>query len=69
MTAYIDAGGTVVEETSEDRAAWAASMPNLAAEWAEGLDAKGEPGSEMLKAYLAKLEAAGFTGVRDWAVQ
>ncbi|MXU65107.1 C4-dicarboxylate TRAP transporter substrate-binding protein [Oceanomicrobium pacificus] len=67
--AYVAAGGTITEATAEDRAAWAAAMPNIAREWAEGLDAKGEPGTEMLKAYLGKLEAAGFTGVRDWTAE
>jgi len=43
--AYIAAGGTVVEVSAEDRAAWAAAMPNIAAEWAKNLDDKGEPGS------------------------
>ncbi len=35
-------------------------MPNIAQEWAADLDASGEPGSEMLAAYLGKLEAAGL---------
>ena len=65
--AYIAAGGTIVEVSAEDRAAWAAAMPNLAAEWAARLNDAGEPGSEMLAAYLGKLEAAGYTGVRDWS--
>lgn len=65
--AYVAAGGTISEASTEDRAAWAAAMPNIAAEWAKTLDDKGEPGTDMLNAYLAKLEAAGFTGVRDWS--
>ncbi|MEP5761368.1 MAG: C4-dicarboxylate TRAP transporter substrate-binding protein [Litoreibacter sp.] len=64
--AYVAAGGTIVEVSAEDRAAWAAAMPNIAQEWATGLNDSGEAGSEMLAAYLAKLEEAGFTGVRDW---
>ena len=67
--AYVAAGGIVVEVSNEDRAAWANAMPNIAAEWSANLDGKGEPGSEMLKAYLAKLEAAGYTGVRDWTAE
>ena len=65
--AYVAAGGTITEASADDRAAWAAAMPNIAAEWAANLDGKGEPGSDMLNAYLAKLEAAGYTGVRNWA--
>lgn len=67
--AYVAAGGTIVEVSAEDRKTWADAMPNIAAEWAATLDGKGEPGTEMLKAYLGKLEAAGYTGVRDWTVQ
>ncbi len=65
--AYVEAGGTVVDVSTEERAAWAAAMPNIAAEWAKGLDEKGEPGSDMLKAYMAKLADAGHTPTRDWA--
>jgi len=65
--AYVAAGGTVVDVAAEDRAAWAAAMPNIAVEWAKNLDEKGEPGSEMLKEYMGKLKALGFTPTRDWA--
>jgi len=65
--AYVAAGGTVVDVAAEDRAAWAAAMPNIAVEWAKNLDKKGEPGSEMLKEYMGKLKALGFTPTRDWA--
>lgn len=67
--AYVAAGGTIVEVSAEDRAAWANSMPNIAQEWAEELNANGEQGTEMLAAYLAKLSDAGFTGVRDWTAK
>lgn len=67
--AYVDQGGTVVEMDPTERLAWAASMPNIAAEWAAGLDASGQPGTEMLNAYMAKLSDAGFTPVRDWAAE
>ncbi|WP_422377267.1 C4-dicarboxylate TRAP transporter substrate-binding protein [Roseibium sp.] len=65
--AYVESGGTVVEMDPEQRAAWAAAMPNIAVEWAANLDTKGEPGSDMLKAYMAKLAEAGYTPVRDWS--
>lgn len=67
--AYVEAGGTIVELSDEDRAAWANAMPNIAREWAETLDANGEQGTEMLAAYLGKLNDAGFTGVRDWTAE
>jgi len=65
--AYVAAGGKVVEIDPAERAGWANSMPNIAVEWAKDLDSKGEPGSEMLKAYMDKLKAAGHTPSRDWA--
>ncbi len=67
--AYVEAGGTIVEIDPAERAAWAAAMPNIAAEWAKGLDESGQPGTEMLNAYMDKLKAAGFDPVRDWAAE
>ena len=67
--AYVAAGGTIVDASADDRIAWANAMPNIASEWAAGLDASGEPGTEMLHAYLGKLQAAGYTGVRDWTAE
>ncbi|MEO1733875.1 MAG: C4-dicarboxylate TRAP transporter substrate-binding protein [Pseudomonadota bacterium] len=64
--AYVASGGTIVDMSAEDRAAWAAAMPDIASEWADGLDASGMQGSEMLDTYLGKLETAGYVGVRDW---
>lgn len=69
LKAYIAGGGTVVEMSAADRQAWADGMPNIAADWAKDLDSKGAPGSAMLKAYMGKLKAAGFTPLRDWAAE
>ena len=63
---YVETGGTIIEISDDDRAAWALAMPNVAQEWAATLNGNGEDGDQMLESYLAKLEAAGFTGVRDW---
>ena len=65
--AYVEAGGTVIDVSAEDRAAWANAMPNIAAEWAKNLDEKGEPGTDMLKSYMGKLLEAGHEPTRDWA--
>jgi C4-dicarboxylate-binding protein DctP len=67
--AYVAAGGTIVELSDEDRAAWANAMPNVAQEWASTLNGKGEAGSEMLAAYIGKLADAGYTGMRDWTAE
>ncbi|WP_425092319.1 C4-dicarboxylate TRAP transporter substrate-binding protein [Tropicimonas sp. S265A] len=65
--AYVAAGGTIVELDDAERAAWANAMPNIAAEWAQGLNDAGQPGTQMLNSYLGKLQQAGFSPVRDWA--
>ena len=65
--AYVAAGGTIVEMDAAEREAWAKAIPDIAGEWAKGLEERGEPGTEMLVAYLAKLKDAGYEGVRDWS--
>lgn len=67
LEAYVADGGTIVEMDDADRKAWADAMPNIAAEWAKGLDDAGEPGTEMLNVYMTKLKDAGFEPVRDWS--
>ncbi|CAD0184692.1 hypothetical protein RUESEDTHA_01574 [Ruegeria sp. THAF57] len=67
--AYTEAGGTIVEVSDEERAAWANAMPNVAQEWAATLNENGEQGDAILAAYLGKLQNAGFTGVRDWTAE
>lgn len=67
LEAYKAGGGNVVEMSDEARKAWADSMPNIAAEWADGLDKKGYNGTEMLAAYIGKLKEAGFEPIRDWS--
>ena len=67
--AFLDAGGTIVVMSEEERQAWANSMPNIAKEWAANLDKTGAPGTAMLNAYMGKLADAGFTPLRDWAAE
>ncbi|MGP6087146.1 C4-dicarboxylate TRAP transporter substrate-binding protein [Antarctobacter jejuensis] len=61
---YVAGGGTIVEMSDEQRAAWVNSMPDIAGEWAADLDGKGKPGSEMLRAYLGKVSDGN--ALRDW---
>jgi len=65
--AYQKAGGTIIALSEADRLLWVNAIPDIAAQWAGDLDKKGEPGAKMLKSYLAKLQAAGYTGLRDWS--
>ena len=56
-----------ISEMSEaDRQAWVNAMPNIAKEWAEGLEAQGVPATEFMKAYMQGLRDAGETPVRNW---
>ena len=56
LEAYVESRRHRRRNGSGRACAWAAAMPNIAVEWAANLDAKGEPGSDMLKAYMAKLK-------------
>jgi len=69
IKAYKADGGEVTELSIEARTDWANSMPNIAKDWALKLDSAGAPGSDMLRAYIEKLKAAGFTPVRDWSAE
>ena len=69
LAAFVEAGGSIIEISEEERTAWANNMPNIAREWADTLNAAGEDGDAMLAAYLGKLAAAGHTGVRDWSAE
>jgi C4-dicarboxylate-binding protein DctP len=65
--AFVAGGGEITVLSEDQRAAWANAMPNIAQELVATLNAAGEPGTEMLDAYLAKLAADGFVGARDWS--
>lgn len=59
-------GGTVTLLSAADRAAWAKSMPNVAKQWAEGLEKKGIPGKKILATYMDRMRAANQPIMRHW---
>ena len=59
-------GATISDASQEMREAWAAGMDNAAKTWAEDLDSKGRPGTEILTIYMDGMREAGATPVRDW---
>ena len=59
-------GGTVKVLSTAERAAWAKSMPNVAKQWAESLEAKGIPGKKILAAYMDSMRAANQVIMRHW---
>ena len=59
-------GATITEVDQAFREQWAAGMDNVAKVWAAKLDSAGAPGTEVLKAYMDAMRAAGATPVRNW---
>lgn len=63
---YKKAGGAIHELPKADRGKWARGLPNIAQEWAAGLDKEGAQGSEMLKYYMDAMRAAKQPIERQW---
>ncbi|WP_417743096.1 C4-dicarboxylate TRAP transporter substrate-binding protein [Salipiger sp.] len=49
-----------------DREAWANAMPNIAKEWADGLEGQGAPARDFMKAYIDGVRERGGAPVRAW---
>ena len=67
LTRAVEAGATVVAADPQFRQELADGMQNVALEWAADMDARGLPGSLILKTYLDLANEAGVTFVRDWS--
>jgi len=63
------AGGTISEMSWDDKVKWANLMENYPAQWAKEMDAKGLPGTEVMKLFLATCQQLGHTFPRDWDVK
>lgn len=50
----------------EERARWAAALPDLAGDWVKRLEGQGMPGREILVFYMDELRKRGVTPPRDW---
>ncbi|MEO3999563.1 C4-dicarboxylate TRAP transporter substrate-binding protein [Mesorhizobium sp. CAU 1732] len=62
-----DNGGTITKLSDEERARWAAALPQIADVWAKNADGQGLPGSEVLDAYIGILKEAEVPLARDWS--
>jgi TRAP-type C4-dicarboxylate transport system substrate-binding protein len=69
LNVALDNGGTISDLPDDVRAAYASQMPNVARDWAEELDARGLPGTEVLETYMRLAEERGITFARDWAAE
>ncbi len=63
---YKKAGGTVHELSKAERSQWANALPNMAQEWAAGLDKEGMNGTDMLNYYMNAMRAAKQPIERQW---
>jgi len=59
-------GGSIVPVSREQREAWAESLPNMALEWADDLEARGLPGRAILRDYMDIMRANNQPIVRHW---
>lgn len=62
-----EGGATITRLSEEERAKWAAALPQIADAWAKNAEDQGLPGSEVLDAYMGLLKEAGVTLPRDWS--
>ncbi len=59
--------GTKVTKASDaERLAWANALPPLGKQWAEERNAAGQPGTEILKAWMDEMRAANQPIARHW---
>ncbi|MBT5945564.1 MAG: C4-dicarboxylate ABC transporter permease, partial [Rhodospirillaceae bacterium] len=49
-----------------ERLAWAKALPPLGKQWAEARNAAGQPGTEILKAWMGEMRAANQPIARQW---
>ncbi len=66
LEAYKKKGGKVAILPDDERKKWTQSMPNVAKEWAEGLEAKGIPGKTILAKYMDRMRAEKQPIMRHW---
>lgn len=63
---FVAKGGSVVQIDPQERAEWAATLPNLAKEWATALEAQGVPANEILAEYMQAMRDADQPIARQW---
>lgn len=59
-------GATITEVDDAFRQKWVDGMDNVAQAWAKQVDGEGKAGTEILKAYMDAIRAAGGKPARDW---
>ena len=59
-------GAKISDFPAAERKKWATTMPNIAKDWVNRNEDRGEPAKKVLEAYMAKLRANKVELVRDW---
>lgn len=67
LTMMQEQGATVSTLSAEERAKWAASLPDLAGDWVKLNTEAGLPAAEVLAAFLDGARSRGSEPLRDWA--
>ena len=60
-------GATVAVMPDEQKLEWVNRMPDIAKKWVDETEAKGIPGGDMLKAFIATAKEEGAKPLRDWS--
>ena len=63
---FTEQGGTIIPVSEQDRRAWAARLPDLAAAWVDSMNRKGLPGKEILEAYMQTMRDNQQPIMRQW---
>ena len=65
----MEAEGVIFSEIpAQELRRWAEAVPNVPGEWAASMNAKGLPGSEIIKGYIASQEAMGHHFPREFDI-
>ena len=59
-------GTKVTKASNEERLAWAKALPPLGKQWAEQRNKAGQPGTEILSAWMTEMRAANQPIARHW---
>lgn len=63
----LDAHGVKVQVLSDaERKRWVAGLPDIGGEWVKAVEAKGQPGRQVMQAYMAEIRKSGDKPGRDW---
>lgn len=66
LARIVESGGEIITISAEDRALWAASVPDIGGQWVADMEAMGFPGAEIMSAFMDRMRAAGQNIDREW---